>query len=160
MRGALRARVAAGPTIAPAVPPADFDDFVEWLERVGAGLVLLDDRPLTELGPMLATVAPRVRAHVDAAEPAILERAGREPSESEATMLVADHRWFEISLEQLDWFYRIIERDDHGGHRQALGQYVRLLAESLRRHRWRERAWYAGGPVAHRAAIAPSARKP
>jgi len=50
------------------------------------------------------------------------------------------------SIEQLWWFYRVVEGEDHGGHRQALGQYGRILAEALRRHRAEERAFAAGKP--------------
>jgi hypothetical protein len=41
---------------------------------------------------------------------------------------------------------RIVERDDHGGNRQALGQYGRILAEALKEHRALERPVPGQGP--------------
>ncbi len=38
---------------------------------------------------------------------------------------------FREAVDELDWFLGILRRDDHGGHRQALGQYGRLLCEAL-----------------------------
>ncbi len=51
-----------------------------------------------------------------------------------AGLLMEEHERFRQSLDQLAWLRGIIDREDHGGHRQALGQYWRLVLEALRRH--------------------------
>ncbi len=61
--------------------------------------------------------------------------------------LAADHERFRTSVQQLWWFYAIVEREDHGGNRQALGQYGRLVCEALRRHRAEERGVGGFDPV-------------
>jgi hypothetical protein len=113
--------------------PSGFDDAVAWFERISDGLVLLEEFPLDEVREAVGGFGRRVRAHSEAAgSPGTrTDRDGR---------IAADHRRFLTSVEQLDWLLRIVEQEDHGGHRQALGQYGRLLTESLRRHRREERA--------------------
>lgn len=102
--------------------------------------MLLEEYPLEDLRAAVAAVDRAVRAHLASAD-----RWGEtDLSEDEealrtVSVLRHDHGWFETSLEQLRGFLRVVERDDHGGHRQALGQYGRVLAESLRRHRRDER---------------------
>jgi hypothetical protein len=59
-----------------------------------------------------------------------------------------EHAIFPRSVQQLRWFYGVVEREDHGGHRQALGQYWRLVLEALARHLGDERA--SLGPSPHR----------
>ncbi len=113
---------------------------IDWFERLSYELVLLEPFSLTEVRAALDAFEGEVRAHLDAA-PAD-ERssaADREPAER-ATILASDHAWFRTSLDQLEWFYAVVARDDHGGNRQALGQYGRVFAEALRRHRSDERA--------------------
>lgn len=69
-----------------------------------------------------------------------LEGAARCPACAEhVRRLRADHERFETSAEQLRWFWSIVERDDHGGNRQALGQYWKILLEALARHLSEER---------------------
>jgi hypothetical protein len=116
--------------------PADFDALIEWLEAWSYNLVLLEDYPLEQLRVGLAAVESAVRAHREVAEHWL---ASRNPSDEEtmreAIVLQSDHEWFETSIAQFWWFFRVVENEDHGGHRQALGQYGRVLAEALRRHR-------------------------
>jgi hypothetical protein len=121
--------------------PSDFDPLVAWLESASDGLVRLEPYRLDDLRAMVHRVAAEVGAHTRrfdtrlGAEPP----AGRPPGTW--ALLRADHAWFAVSLEQLAWFFGIVENEDHGGHRQALGQYGRLLAEALRRHRDLEREY-------------------
>jgi hypothetical protein len=131
-----------------AAAPGELDALVVWLDRAGADLVLLEPFPVEDLRRMVQEVERAVRDHQRAFE----GRPGSERSEgidaATWSMLQADHAWFKVSLEQFAWFLRIVENEDHGGHRQALGQYGRLLAEALRRHRAMEDEFLRGGPRA------------
>jgi len=121
-------------------PPPELDALIEWFESVSYRLVLLEEYPLTEVQEMVRVVSDAVALHGRIEDP--LLAAVPRPSAEEETLiriLVADHAWFRTSAEQLEWFLSIVVREDHGGHRQALGQYGRVFAESLRRHRADER---------------------
>ncbi len=133
------------PSADPLRPPTDFDEVVDWFEQVSYQLVLLEDHPLGDVRVALQQFEHAVREHQRTFETrlGLSSSPSRELSEGKA-ILSSDHAWFVISLEQLEWFYRIVEGEDHGGHRQALGQYGRVLAEALRRHRRDERAYLAG----------------
>ncbi len=122
-------------------PPSDFDELFSWFELVSYNLVLLEEYPLGSVRTACALSGAALRSH--SAEPvAALPRGPVDYALREmARLLLADHAWFERSVEQLDWFLGIVEREDHGGHRQALGQYGRILAESVRRHRKDEREY-------------------
>ena len=126
----------------PRSPPGEFDDLVDWFERFSTNLVLLEEYPCEEIGAATRAFVNAVREHMQSFA-ATLERlpsplASLVPSRA---ILRSDHVWFSDSLEQLEWLERIVEGEDHGGHRQALGQYGRVLAEALRRHRTDERAY-------------------
>ncbi|MGI0155038.1 MAG: hypothetical protein ACREDE_02715 [Thermoplasmata archaeon] len=136
-------------------PPSDFDDLVDWFDRISTSLVLLEEYALPEVRAAIRVFGRAVRDHVHAFDPA-LAPAARAPSAlagARAT-LRSDHARFSISLEQLDWFLGIVEHEDHGGHRQALGQYGRVVAEALRRHRAEERAYL--GPATEGPDRAPA----
>jgi len=124
-------------------PPADLDALVEWLDGVGQNLVLLEPYPLDDLRRAVAAVDRTVRAHCAAPPP-------RSSDPRRATELEADHRRYAGALEELRGLLRVVELDDHGGHRQALGQYGRVLAESLRLHRALETAG-GRGPASGRS---------
>ncbi len=122
-------------------PPPGFDAFVDWFERVSDRLVLLETYPLDDLRTWVGAVGERVRRHARPEDPLLASLClGLPGLASRAELLIADHAWFQTSTEQLAWFLAVVEREDHGGHRQALGQYGRVYAESLRHHRDRERA--------------------
>jgi hypothetical protein len=124
--------------------PTDFDELIEWFERFSTDLVLLEEYGQGEIRDDVRHFAEAVRGHLRTfAIPsgATLGLPGR-LANAEA-ILRSDHVWFSDSLEQLAWLVRILEGEDHGGHRQALGQYGRVLAEALRRHRAQERAYLA-----------------
>ncbi|HKN06426.1 MAG TPA: hypothetical protein VJ021_02315 [Thermoplasmata archaeon] len=121
-------------------PPADFGELVDWLERWSYRLVLLEEYPVSDLRAAVAEVERAVQVHRVSADRWILPLlAADEETSRGATVVRSDHTWFETSLEQFWWFFRALERDDHGGHRQALGQYGRVLGEALRRHLGDER---------------------
>ena len=117
-------------------PPAELDPLIDWFERVSHRLVLLEEYALEDLARMVRTVGSAVALHGEVEDPR-LAALPRSSAEAEALVrrLRADHAWFRSSTAQLEWFLSIVENEDHGGHRQALGQYGRVYAESLRRHR-------------------------
>ena len=121
-------------------PPENFDDLLDWLEGWSYRLVLLEGYPLADLGDAIRAVEVAVRRHRQSADLRLrpLLEEGADTSRV-ARVVLHDHVWFDTSLEQFWWFFRVVEGEDHGGHRQALGQYGRVLAESLRRHRRDER---------------------
>jgi hypothetical protein len=113
---------------------------IDWLERWSYGLVLLEEYPLADVRAAITEVENAVREHRISADrwAGPLQLADEEAARG-AKVLLSDHEWFETSLEQFWWFFRVVEKEDHGGHRQALGQYGRVLGEALRRHRVDER---------------------
>ncbi len=142
-------------------PPPAFDDLIDWLERWSYSLVLLEEYPLRDVHTAIDAVEDAVRSHRKEADRwvAPLRSAGGETARG-AQVILHDHEWFDTSLEQFWWFYRVVESDDHGGHRQALGQYGRVLAEALRRHRRDERWLEARSNTRPLARAVPRAEKP
>lgn len=141
--------------VAPPQPALDraylwavLEEDVDRFESMSTGLVLLEPYPLAEVRRRIGELQREVRAHSAAAEARLDERARPDepPGPSLVKLVRSDHRWFEMSFEQIDWFLQIAERDGHGGNRQALGQYGRLLAEAVRRHLEDERRLDAGEP--------------
>jgi hypothetical protein len=123
-------------------PPPGFDALVDWFELVSYNLVLLEDYGLEDIRSAVDRVTRAIVAHGDATR-VVAPAPTEEPPElrDPARILRADHEWFRTSVEQLWWFFGVVEREDHGGHRQALGQYGRVLCESVRRHRAEEDAF-------------------
>ncbi len=127
-------------------PPRDFDELIAWFDQLSSNLVLLEEYPREDLRFAVGAVDRAVRAHVR-------DFGGREPirrsdvpaAAGARAALDSDHARFYVSLDQLAWSFGIVDREDHGGHRQALGQYGRVLTEALRRHRRDEQAYLAGG---------------
>lgn len=125
-------------------PPKQLGEMVDWFESLSIGLVLLEPYPLDQLVRAVDAFHARMMDHVRGWEAA----ATRTPSEDGARtrlrrLVESDHVWFETSFEQLRWFLGVVQNEDHGGHRQALGQYGRLVAEAVRRHLSDERRWAA-----------------
>jgi len=119
--------------------PSTFDEVVDWLDRWSYGLVLLEEYSLTEIRAAVAATGAAIRDHRVTAEAEFdTLRSGDEAAARGVSALVHDHEWFEVSVSQFRWFLQVVEQDDHGGHRQALGQYGRVLAEALRWHRSEE----------------------
>jgi hypothetical protein len=134
----------AGPARIPPAP-ADFDGLVEWFDATSHALVLLEEYRIEELRGMSDRVGRVVREHGERWDGRLGTRPEDAGRAADWGMLRSDHAWFIVSIEQLGWFLAIVEHEDHGGHRQALGQYGRVFAEALRRHRARERSYF-GAP--------------
>lgn len=132
-------RAFARPMVDLSSVPMDFDRLIEWFDLFSHRLVLLDESPRGELRGALEAMSEAVRRHcLDFGAALRSCAAANDPGAARARTLLADHARYTTSLDQLWWFYGVVEREDHGGHRQALGQYGRVLAESLRRHRSEE----------------------
>jgi hypothetical protein len=132
-------------------PPEGFDRLVDWFERVSYNLVLLEDYGLEDVRRAVGRIAAAIEAHghaSDVSSPGSTE--GPPELMDRARILAADHEWFRTSVEQLWWFFGVVEREDHGGHRQALGQYGRVLCESVRRHRAEEEELFRDSKVLNR----------
>ena len=130
-------------------PPTDLDALVDWFDRLSYSLVLLEEYPPSELAAAVERIDRAVREHVRRVEATwgsaeAVDRTGRELRR----LLASDHLRFAASLEQLAWFLHRVTDDSLGGHGQALGQYGRVFAEALRRHREDER----GDPPARSSA--------
>ena len=123
------------------LPPTELDALVDWFEQIAYQLVLLAEFSLPDLRHAVEVFAQAVTRHGE--QPPYGE-IGRTGDDELARVLRADHGWFVTSAEQLRWFLRVVEGEDHGGHRQALGQYGRIFAEAVRRHRAQEIRWLAG----------------
>jgi hypothetical protein len=104
----------------PGTPPTRLPELIPWFEEFCRGLVRLSRPSLSE-----------IRAAVSAVEVAL--RAGAPKPSNPGARGVDAGPWRE-ALGQLHWLLGIVEHDDHGGNRQALGQYGLLVAESLRGH--------------------------
>jgi hypothetical protein len=123
-------------------PPVEFDRLVDWFDHVSRGLVLLEEYSLPDVTAAARRFEGGVRDHVREFAGRIEPATGVAAAPSDArSILRSDHAWFSVSIDQLEWFLGIVTRDDHGGHRQALGQYGRVFAEAVRRHRREEIAF-------------------
>ncbi|MGA8542015.1 MAG: hypothetical protein WB947_00505 [Thermoplasmata archaeon] len=124
-------------------PPANFDALIDWFDRISTNLVLLEEYPIADLEGAIRAFEAGVRTHVQRFEGLLGPTAPESGTGAGArSILRVEHAWFAVSMEQLDWCYGIVEHEDHGGHRQALGQYGRVFAEALRRHRRDERRYF------------------
>ena len=121
--------------------PRDLDAIIDWLEAWSYGLVLLEEYPLPDIELGVGAVSSAVESHCREAESRLRAPLGfpDAPQAQLARVVRHDHEWFATSVQQFQWFLNVVRTEDHGGHRQALGQFGRVLAESLRRHRRDER---------------------
>ncbi len=114
-------------------------------EAYARRLVLLDEVSPEELETEIARFHTTVLLeHAERLGPR-LDRILRSPDagaprQELARRLAQDHQRLATSENQLRWYLGIVEREPHGGNRQALGQYWRVLLEALERHRDEELA--------------------
>jgi len=116
---------------------------VDWFEQISLELVLLAEHSLEELEAAIETFSNGVASHGRSTE---LRPAASAEDRDTLSILEADHRWFSTSIDQLRWSLQIVQNEDHGGHRQALGQYGRIFAEAFRRHRATEARYQTAQP--------------
>lgn len=136
------------PSVELGSPPVEFDALTDWFELVSDQLVLLEEYSLEDVGRAVRTTQEALRRHAETEVPELPSR--EDPASARHDLrriLVSEHAWFQRSIEQLGWFLAIVERENHGGHRQALGQYGRILAEAVKRHRSDERRFAAEATV-------------
>jgi hypothetical protein len=114
---------------------ADLGALVTEQSGVADGLVLLHDHPLS----VLQRETDRLRQRLLERHPGSMEwmlrgteTAGGDRAASRR--IRAEHERFRASLAQLDWLLTIVRENDHGGNRQALGQYWRILLGSIVPH--------------------------
>ena len=126
---------------APALDAVDpLDAEIDRFEAFACGLVRLEPHALEELRAEVERLAAAVSAHLRAGPGGRSARAaGRRRPGARRQRLTAEHERFRTSIAELGALLAVVEGDDHGGHRQALGQYGRLLTEALRLHRGEER---------------------
>jgi len=126
-------------------PPTDLDAQIAWFDALCENLVLLEEYSPGDLRQAVASLDRAVRAHIERGAPTGGAVRGHH-RRSTPDDLEADHEHFLASLDELDSLLHVVERDGHGGNRQALGQYGRLLAEALGRHRREEAGTYRLAP--------------
>lgn len=129
------------PPADPPAPPVDLDLLIDWFDAFSRRLVLLEECSLGEIRSALGAVRGSVLDHCR------LGPLPNEPRPAKGTggwellrLLESEHARFLTSIEELGKLCSIVTNDDHGGNRQALGQYGRAFAESFRRHRADERS--------------------
>ncbi|MCI4319819.1 MAG: hypothetical protein L3J87_04090 [Thermoplasmata archaeon] len=118
------------------------------LDRHSEELVALAPTPVHDVRRSVANL----EAELLEAHPPLVARWLRESdlTGAEADRLASDHRWFPEGFAEIRGLLDVVERDDHGGNRQAVGQYGRILLEAIRRHLSEEEALLLSGdgPVA------------
>ncbi|MGC2034299.1 MAG: hypothetical protein WA761_02500 [Thermoplasmata archaeon] len=114
---------------------ADLRALVTEQSGVADGLVLLHDPPFQVLQEEVERLRQRLLQHHPRSVEWILrelETAGGDRAASRR--IRSEHERFTSSLGQLDWLLSIVRENDHGGNRQALGQYWRILLGSIVPH--------------------------
>jgi hypothetical protein len=114
---------------------ADLGALVTEQSAVADGLVLLHDHSLS----VLQRETDRLRERLLERHPGSMEWMLRETEttggdRAASRRLRAEHERYRASLAQLDWLLTIVRENDHGGNRQALGQYWRILLGSIVPH--------------------------
>ena len=116
-------------------PSAELTQRLDGFDRFCLALVRLEPYPLEEVRATVVRFASALARHLatqtTGSSPAPGELA---PDRGRIGRLAAEHERFHASLEQLRVLLEVVVRDDHGGHRQALGQYGRIVVEALRSH--------------------------
>jgi hypothetical protein len=108
---------------------------VARFERFAHGLVLLEPLPRPAVRAEVDRFVRSVEQHLDRAAALGRESAPRSRARTaDERLLGREHQRFRTSLAELRGLLAVVEADDHGGHRQALGQYGKILAEALRVH--------------------------
>jgi hypothetical protein len=121
-------------------PTEPLDSEIQRFEAFADGLVRLEPHPFAELRAEVERFALAIEHHLGGIGDGRSPKAGHRFRPGGARQrLAAEHERFRASLAELRGLLAIVKGDDHGGHRQALGQYGRLVTEALRLHRAEER---------------------
>jgi hypothetical protein len=137
----------------------ELDDLLDPFERLSSGLVLLEEVPLERLRASVARFAATILRHSERSLATDPPGARTSDPGGASHRLRTEHERFLTSADELLGLLAVVGRDDHGGHRQALGQYGRILVESLRRHRAEERAGGPGRPPAAGTPVASAGNR-
>ncbi len=131
--------------------------------RLAERLVLLEEVPAAEILAGVDRVQRALEEHAERADPLLAALDGhRLPGRVPPELLRDEHRIYPESVRQLRWFLDIVLRDDHGGNRQALGQFWTLLSESLHHHLEDEGAYLdavGAGPAGRRRTRGPGSAR-
>ncbi|HTS32490.1 MAG TPA: hypothetical protein VMI55_00940 [Thermoplasmata archaeon] len=119
---------------------ATLDAAIERFERFSSGLVRLEPAPLDTVRSEIDRFALELERHLAVKPRRRRMGAGGGSPTPRLELLGREHDRFRTSVEELRGILEVVAADDHGGHRQALGQYGRILAEALRLHRVDEKA--------------------
>jgi len=122
------------PTADRARPTRDLDETLERFDQFSLALIRLEPFPLDEVRRSVERFRRAVNHHLLAARSAARDRPAT-PARPEGGRLEREHERFQASVDELGQLLLVVEDDDHGGHRQALGQYGRIFTEALRVHR-------------------------
>jgi hypothetical protein len=102
---------------------------------MSCGLVLLEPYSIEEIEDRVRSFSGSLHRHLNASQR--IRRTGSPAGVSgtvERGTFEVDHARFLNSLRELSTLLDIVRRDGHGGNRQALGQYGKILAEAVRIH--------------------------
>ncbi|HEV2165524.1 MAG TPA: hypothetical protein VGS23_00880 [Thermoplasmata archaeon] len=115
-------------------------------------LVLLREVPEGEIVRLERSLSAGLSAHRSAVDPLLQEATAHAWRRSASPQVLRrEHEMFEVSMRELGGLITLVREDGHGGNRQALGQYLRLLWEALRRHVRDEEALLETPPDGSRA---------
>ncbi|MFZ0892257.1 MAG: hypothetical protein WB778_07365 [Thermoplasmata archaeon] len=140
---------------------AELYQIIESFDRLSYGLVLLENKLVEEIGIAIRRLRAAVEQHVENSRGQGRFEVGDAASDSSRRREIADdHARFRTSLAELATLFEIIRRDDHGGNRQALGQYGKILSEALRIHLAAEDSAGASGLTEFERERAPESLAP
>lgn len=123
--------MAPSPANPPRIGRSELREELAAFESLSRGLVLLEEIPEAELFERIARFDKLLREHLNGAAPSLEQGPPDGP-------LGEEHRRFVEAVGVLEWLGGIVAHDGHGGNRQALGQYGKILSEALRDHLDRE----------------------
>ena len=112
------------------------DHGLDGFDRFCLSLVKVEPHPLAEVRGRVLEFAQCLEDHLNRCDRrgSVVELRPAS-SASQELRLTTEHDRFRSSGAELRGLLAVVEREDHGGHRQALGQYGRILVEALRAHR-------------------------